>query len=115
MKPILPSLKEKKRYLVFEVITKHKIKDFGQIAKAMNQQVLECYGTKGASEMGVMPVKERWDAAKQRGIVKVGHRGVDKLKASMLMITRVGRQKATFISVGVSGILNKAQQKFIDI
>lgn len=111
MKPILPSLRQKKRYLVFEIISNSKISKFKAVSDAIYKKVFECLGEFRTAEAGIMIIK--FDNMKQKGIIKVNHNFVDLLKSALIMITKVGRQKVVFKSVGVSGILKKAEAKFI--
>ena len=53
IKPVLPSLREKKRYLVFEIVSKEPIKDFSVISKAIWKALLDLSGVLGASKAGI--------------------------------------------------------------
>jgi ribonuclease P/MRP protein subunit POP5 len=108
IKAILPSLREKKRYLAFEILSKSKIKDAESVSKAIWQGMLSFGGTKGASQAGIMILSEKYNPENQRGIVKVNNKQVDTLKASLTLIQEVDAIPATVRSIGVSGSLKKA-------
>lgn len=108
MKPLLPSLKEKKRYLVFEVITKEKLTDFKQSLIEIKMRMNSFFGQINASKAGVQII--RHDAGSQRVLVRVGHRFVDQLRASLLFIDRLEGKRVIFRSIVVSGILDKADK-----
>ena len=112
MKPILPSLKQKKRYIVFEIVSKSKIRDIHAVSEAISQKLCSFMGTFGAGKAGVI-VLNNYDTTKQRGIIKVSNKAVHQVKSALMMITKIGRKKAIVRSVGVSGILKKAKQKCI--
>ncbi|MBI2541220.1 hypothetical protein HYV80_00730 [Candidatus Woesearchaeota archaeon] len=113
LKPVLPSLREKKRYLVFEVISKEKINDAGQVSGAVWNASLQFLGQLGTAKTGIMVLNNKWNAELQRGIIKVSHRHVDSVKAALAFAGRISGKNAIFRSVGVSGILKKAESKFM--
>ena len=102
MKPLLPSLKEKKRYLIFEVISKDK----NYPEKEIKDSFLKLFGEVGLSEAGLIFLKNKYK--NNRGIIKVNNKNVDRLKASFCIL-----KKPIIKSVGVSGTLKKAQDKYL--
>ena len=54
------------------------------------------------------PLSHKFDGKK--GIIKVNHRYVNHLKAALALINS---QDMVFRSIGVSGILNKAETRFL--
>lgn len=113
LKPVLPSLREKKRYLVFEVISKEKISDFGHVSEAIRNSSHDFLGRFGAAKAGIIPLEDKWNPQLQRGILKTSHKNVDAVKASLAFIRKVGNTDVIFRSIGVSGILRKAESKFL--
>lgn len=113
IKPILPSLKEKKRYVVFEVISENKMEDYKPVSEAIWESSLDYLGTDGAARAGIWVLPDKYNAAKQKGIVKVGHKYVDKLRASLALIQSINKHPVVVKTVGISGILRKAENKFI--
>ncbi len=111
LKPLLPTLKEKKRYLAFEIISKSKIKAFSEVSKAIWASTLSFAGTNGAARMGIQILK--YDPDKQKGLIRVAHRNIDELKASITLINQIENQPAIVRSIGASGILAKAEKKYI--
>ena len=108
LKPILPSLREKKRYLTFEIISKSKIKDFSGVSKAVWASLLSFMGEHGTAKAGAWVLSDKYNPATQRGIVKVNHKHVDQLKASLALIKDIDGNEAIVRSIIVSGMLNKA-------
>jgi len=113
LKAILPSLREKKRYLVFEAISASKITDLSMVSDAIYDCVLKFLGCLGAAKAGIMVLGNKWDAHLQRGIIKVSHKHVDALKASLVFIDKIGSNDVIFRSLGVSGILRKAESNYL--
>lgn len=113
LKPVLPSLREKKRYLVFEIISKEKISDVNLVSGAVWDCSLQLLGQLGAAKAGIMMLNNKWDAQSQRGIIKVSHKYVDVLKSALLFADKINNTDVIFRSIGVSGILKKAENKYL--
>jgi len=113
LKPILPSLREKKRYLVFEAISKERINDFDAISGKIQDCVLQFIGKFGAAKAGIIVLHNKWDSSLQRGIIKVSHKYVDALRASLLFANKIDGNEIIFRSLGVSGILRKAENNYL--
>jgi ribonuclease P/MRP protein subunit POP5 len=108
IKPILPTLREKKRYLMFEILSKSKIKDFSRVSSAIWASSLSFLGEWGAAKAGILMLPDKYNAKTQRGIIKVNHKYVNELKASLVLIKRIEDDDVIIRSVTVSGILKKA-------
>lgn len=115
IKPLLPSLREKKRYLAFEVISKDKITNFDAVSESIFNSTEQFIGKLGMSEAGLLSLKDKWNSNSQRGLLRVNHKNVDKLKAALTMIEKIEEKDVIVKSVGVSGILNKAVDKYLKI
>mgnify|MGYP001570940598 FL=1 len=113
LKPVLPSLREKKRYLVFEVISKEKINDANKVSNAVWHCSLQFLGQLGAAKAGIMVLSNKWDQKLQRGIIKVSHKHVDAVKAALAFADKIDNNDVIFRSLGVSGILRKAENRFL--
>ena len=113
MRPILPCLKEKKRYLAFEIISKSKINAFSQVSKAIWNSVLSLVGESGAGAMGLWVLPEKYSDKKQKGIIRANNRWLEALKASLGLIIEIEKQPVIVRSLGASGILQKAEEKYI--
>ncbi len=111
MKPLLPSLREKKRYLAFEIISSKKVNKmpYEEIQKSM----LGLHGSVGLADAGLIFLKNKWNTELQRGIVKVSHRSVDDLKGTLCFVDKINNTESIIKSVGVSGILKKAEEKYL--
>jgi len=113
LKPVMPSLREKKRYLAFEVISKNRVIEPDLVTKAVRDCSMQFLGQLGAAKAGIMVLNNKWDSSLQRGIIKVSNRHVDALKAALVFADKVGNEEVIFKSLGVSGILNKAENKYL--
>ena len=112
LKPVLPSLREKKRYMVFEIISKSKF-DFRPVSDAIMQSSLQLLGQLGVAKAGIIPLENKWNKEISRGIIKVGHKHVDELRASLLLASKINNEYVIIKSVGVSGIIKKAENNYL--
>ena len=74
----------------------------------------ELLGKLEAGKAGIIPFENKWDAKKQKGIIRVGNKHVDALRASLALIKQIGNREVIVRSLGVSGMLNKAESKFMN-
>ena len=108
LKPVLPSLREKKRYVAFEVISREKIRDVNSVSNTISGCVLRFLGQLGAAKAGIMVLSNKWDAETQRGIIKVSHKYADKVRVALMLI-----KNFVVETKGISGTIKKARLKFI--
>ena len=109
IKPILPTLRERKRYLVFEIISDDTFNK-NQVSKSISDSLLNYIGTKGVSKAGILFLEDKYNSNK--GIIKVAHKYVDDLKVALMSIKSINKKEVIFKTLGTSGILKKAIQKF---
>lgn len=113
-KPLLPTSREKKRYLAYEVISSARFNDATEISKAIYDAAKEFLGNLGMAKAGIIVLNDQFDQRTQRGIVRVDNKHVDDLKASFIFINGIGTHESIVRSVGASGILKKTQQKYLN-
>ena len=109
IKPILPSLREKKRYLVYESVSEMKIQ-YNYIKRSINSAILSYIGELGYANAGIIILPENKNT---KGILRVNTKYLDKVKASLTLIESINKERVIVKSVGVSGTLKKAKQKFM--
>lgn len=112
LKPILPSLKEKKRYLSFEVIADKNV-SAESAAKAVSQSTLQFLGTLEAGKAGIMFFKDKYNS--NTGVIKTGHKYVDKVRSALALITKIDDTDVVVRTRIVSGTMKKAIGKFREI
>lgn len=111
IKPLLPTLRERKRYLCFEIISKNKV-NFTEAYRQLWLSLHSFLGELGLAKANVL-VLNNYDAESQRGIIKVSHKHVNEVKSALMFIKEIGRESAIVRTVGVSGIIKKAIKRYI--
>ena len=80
---------------------------FGDAQRAILQSLQSLFGVTGTSKFGVQFI-DIWK--NQKGIIRIGHRFVDRLKAGFCFVKIQGKE-VICRSLGVSGIVQKAIQR----
>jgi ribonuclease P/MRP protein subunit POP5 len=112
MKPLLPSLKEKKRYIVFEIISEKKLSE-KIILDEIEKKILSFLGELGIAKSGFVLLKDMMK--KNKGIIRTNLKYQDEVKMALSLIKNIGKEKVIVNVVGVSGILKKAKSKFAEV
>ncbi len=110
LKPVLPSLKEKKRYVAFRVISPKKVQR-QDVIHTIEDTLTSSLGWFGRAQAGAWLVSDSWDDSSQSGLIRVNHRFVDQIKGSLTFINSITESPVLVRSIGVSGILKKANAK----
>lgn len=112
MAKIKPSSREKKRYVVFEIISETKI-TFEDAKKAIINTCLRYLGEFGVAKANIYVIRNTYVPDKNRGILRVANKTVVDVRKALGMITNSNNKKVVFKIIGVSGIIKKAKNKFL--
>ena len=111
----MPTLRERKRYLAFEIVSEQPIEGFKQVSDSIWQKALEFLGELGCAEAGIMILKDKYNQERQRGLIRVNNKSLDKLRASLALIQKIDGRDVIVQSVGASGIMKKAMENYITV
>ncbi len=104
---LLPALRQKKRYVVFEILADRSF-SFIDIKDSLEEALKDFWGQLGLSKAGPMLLKEKFSTEKQRFIIKVNHKYVDELISAIILAKKIKNTPVIIKSVITSGILKKA-------
>ncbi len=102
---LLPALKQKKRYIVFEIISDNKF-SASEVQAAVKEALHSFLGELGIAKAGPMFIKEKYTSNKF--ILKVNHKYVDECKSALILIKTIKKRPVIFRSVITSGTIKKA-------
>lgn len=108
MKRLLPSLRAKKRYLAFELISEEPASR-GDVIKELMSSASSLLGDATASECDIKVL----GFENNMGIVQCSHTEVKETRASMASLTRINGKRATLHVLGTSGTVKRANEKFL--
>ncbi|AKB12073.1 MAG: Rpp14/Pop5 family protein [Methanosarcina thermophila] len=108
MKRLLPSLRAKKRYLAFELVSEGQVSR-SDLVKEVMSSASSLLGDVTASECDIRVL----GFEDCKGIIQCSHTKVKETRASLATLTRVGGKRATLHVLGISGTIKKATEKFL--
>lgn len=103
---LLPSLRQKKRYVVFEIMSDKKC-SLSEVQEAVESSLLKFLGELGIAKASPLFLKEKWNEQKQRFVVKVNHAFVDELKSALILNKKIKNTPVLIKSIITSGTLKK--------
>ncbi|AKB51503.1 Ribonuclease P protein component 2 [Methanosarcina barkeri str. Wiesmoor] len=108
MKRLLPSLRAKKRYLAFELISEVPVSR-SDLVKEVMFSASSLLGDVTASECDIKVL----GFEESKGIIQCAHTKVKETRASMATLTRINGKRATVHILGTSGTIKRATEKFL--
>ncbi len=112
MRAILPSMKERKRYIAFEVISKNEVSG-ESVDSALGRSLSGFFGEFGKSGIAMKMLMDKWNKNFQRGILRVNRKYANHAKALFCATNKIGRSSVIIRSLGVSGTIKKAERKYL--
>lgn len=109
MKRILPSLREKKRYIAYEVKAEKQL-EFNDVRQELEKKMLQFLGELGYGKAGIIILDEFQN---NKGLIRTCTKSLDQTKTALAMVEKINNQKVIIKTIGVSGMLNKAKNKFL--
>lgn len=104
----LPSLREKKRYIVFETTPQLRIKRKELLAEILNS-ACSLFGDVGLSEMNLLLIS--YDG--RYGIIRCALNKTQETRAVLACIHKIGEARVSILVLGISGTIKGAREKFI--
>ena len=108
LNPIPLSLRDRKRYIVFEVLSEKKFSE-QEAMQAMNKTFLQLFGEIGLSKMNYSNVL--FDSKNNKGIVKTNNDSLAEARSGILFLKSVAGIEVIPKILYVSGTINKAKSK----
>jgi len=104
----LPTLREKKRYIAFE-ITSEKTINRQELVREISNSIISLFGDKGASEINpsLMSFEGRF------GILRCAREKTNETRAGLACINNIHGILVSIRVLGISGTIKGATEKFI--
>jgi len=110
-KPLPPSLRGRRRYIAFHVISEEQIL-LDDLNNTIWHTILNFLGEHGASKTDIWFAKDTYDEKKQMGLIRCSHTSVEQIRTSLALIERIGDTRVVVKVLGISGTINAAKMKF---
>ena len=109
IKPLIPTLREKKRYISFEIISRENF-DFLSVKKVIFDEYKQLFGEKGFGDAGLIMLQNKYFPEKNSGIIRVTHKKTESLRVVLASVQKINGKDAIIKSITTSGMLNKAEK-----
>jgi RNase P/RNase MRP subunit POP5 len=106
-----PTLRAKKRYIVFKVHSEGEMQDFLNIRGAIWNSLESWLGEAGLAKAGVRIINNLWDGRKQVGFLQCSPRYVDQVKVALALVHQIGDQRVIIQVLRVSGTIKSGKEK----
>ncbi|WP_456472809.1 Rpp14/Pop5 family protein [Methanocaldococcus sp.] len=110
LKPLPPTLREKKRYIAIKILYDGEIKE-RELINLIREASLNFYGCWGTSKANPWLVYFNYPYA----IIRCQRDNVDFVRSSLILIREFKDKPINIICLGVSGTIRKAKIKFLNI
>ena len=110
-KTLPPSLRGRRRYLAFHVISEEKIL-LQDLINTIWHSLLNFLGETGTSKANIRIIKDTYDEKRQMGILRCSHDSVEGARAALALIQRIGDTRVVFRVLGISGSVKATKIKF---
>ncbi len=107
-----PTLREKERYIVFEIISEKPI-DYDEFKKTVWFTSLSLLGEMTTSECNIKFINDLYNPKTQQGVIRCTHSMVEYVRAALIMIKSIGDVSVIVRVLGVTGTIDAAKRKYL--
>jgi RNase P/RNase MRP subunit POP5 len=105
-----PSMRAKKRYLIFRLHSSEPV-GFQDMKAAVWSSVLNWLGDNEAPQADIHIIKNLWNGKEQTGFIRCEPGYVDAVKMALALIHQIGDEKVIFQTVRVSVTIKSGKEK----
>ena len=106
LKIIPPTLREKKRYILFKIIPEPEENfDYSDLEAGIWNTLLDFLGERGVADTSVWILKDTWDPKNLTAIIRCNNKSTEKIIASLGLIDRLGDNRISFKILKISGTI----------
>ncbi len=107
LKPLMPTLRQKKRFVRIKIEAKQKL-DFKEVSDSLTDDIILYLGLIDYGKAGVWILKDKFDFEKQELIIRVSLKLKDKLLGALGLINKIGKENVKLNIIRVSGTIKGA-------
>lgn len=104
LKILMPSLREKERYIAFQVISEDSI-TYSDLESAIWNSMMDFFGEYGTAKTSMWIVKNLYDEQNQLGVIRCNNKSVQEVITGLGLISRLGDSRVTIKILSVSGTI----------
>jgi len=104
LKILSPTLREKDRYIKFQIFSEERIV-YSDVEAALWNIFLDFYGERGVAKLSLWLIRNLYDGENQIGVIKCNNKSVPEVIAGLGLISRLGESRIVFKILNVSGTI----------
>ena len=104
LKPLMPTLRQKKRFLRVKIESKHKF-DFKELSENIVDEIITYLGAIEFGKAGIWVLRDKFDFEKQEFIIKVSLQTKNKLCGAICLISKLGKENVKLKILRISGTI----------
>lgn len=107
-----PSLREKKRYIVGEIIS-DEVVEYDDFMSVVKQVLIEFLGELEYSVARVWVIQNLFDKENKRFVIQCTNNYTEKVRSALALVKLIGETKVILRVIGVTGTIKSAQIKYM--
>ena len=104
LKILLPTLREKERYVSFKIISEHPV-IYSDLEGAIWNTMMDFFGDLGTSTTSTWLIKNLYDDREQVGVIRCNHESVPAVLTALGLIERFGDTRVIVKILKISGTI----------
>jgi len=104
LKVSIPSLRERERYIAFEIISEGEIR-YEELEKSIWNTMLTFLGEHGLSKTSIWILKKLYNEKNKVGVIKCNHKALIQVLSCLGLISRIGETRVVFKILKISGTI----------
>jgi ribonuclease P/MRP protein subunit POP5 len=104
LKLVMPTLREKERYIAFQIISEDRI-NYEDFESSIWGTMMSFFGEYGSSKSSMWLIKNLYDEEKQIGVIRCNHESVAEVLTMLGLIERLGDTRIIVKILKVSGTI----------
>ncbi|MCS7093740.1 MAG: Rpp14/Pop5 family protein [Candidatus Aenigmarchaeota archaeon] len=114
LKTLPPTLRDRKRYILFKIISEEKI-DFLQFKEAFFNTVLNFFGEIGFSKISPKFLENLFNEQEYKGVLRVYYKHLSEAILCLGLISRIGESRVNVKIYKVSGTIKSLMESNLKI
>ena len=110
MKTLPPSLRDRKRYISFQIISEEPI-EYSDLESGIWNTMLDFLGEYGVSKTSMWLMKDNWNNDDQKGIISCNHKSIKDIVATLGLVDRLVDNRITFKILKISGTIKSLKKR----
>lgn len=108
LKPLPSTLREKRRYIVFEIVSEKKL-NAKKLSNSVYKQIQNLIGEINMAKAGIIMLEGK----DNKGIVSSTNKLANEVVSALTLVSYLDNQEVKIKTLGMSGILKKAKNKYL--